>query len=77
MLKSEEKSLLVDVSSHEGFKVLMRVIDLLAADQERRVHTTPIQVGKETEVLYAKARAEGARRLQVSLLGELKKYRTK
>lgn len=77
ILKGDEKGLLVDLSTHEGFKVLIKTIDLIAQDQERQVAATKIQVGKEAEVLYAKARAEGARNLQNALVRVLTNLRKK
>lgn len=77
MLKLEEKEHLADLREHHSFRTLLKVIEDLAQEQERRVTSTQIQVGKEAEVLYAKARAEGARQLQAAFLRLFEKPRSK
>lgn len=68
MLNSEEKARLRELASHEGFRALVKAIEALVQDQERAANLAPISAGKEADVLYAKCRAEGARKLQAHLL---------
>lgn len=67
LLNGEEKARLLELREHEGFKVLLKAIDLLAQGQEREANAVRIEAGKEADVLYAKCRAEGARKLQAQL----------
>ena len=77
MLKLEQKSAIIEVSEHPGFRALMSIIEALVESQEQQTLATPLTAGKESEILYAKARAEGASKLHRDLMREVEKLRTK
>ena len=77
MLKLEQKSAVIEISEHPGFRAFFTMIEALVESQEQQTLATPLTAGRESEILYAKARAEGASKLHRDLLREVEKLRSK
>lgn len=70
-LNSEQRQDLREVLDHEGIKALLVLAESLVEDQERQVLTRILTQETEKDIVYGKARAEGARKLFTLLKGEL------
>lgn len=77
LLKGEEKSLIIELSEHPGFRALVNHMGALVQLQEKQLLDRPLMPGQEDELLYDKARVEGARRLVSDLKRSVEKLRTK
>ena len=64
--------LLEILSNGDAVKELFQEIERLVAAEERRVIALPIETTSDRDLVLAKARSEGARRLFVALQGRLK-----
>lgn len=72
----EQEALLSLLSNSDGWKVLLKVMDALVDDQERAVLRLIVE-GDATNLVHAKLRAEGARKLLNSCLDLKETYRKK
>lgn len=71
MLKGDQKSQVLDLMAQDSFKALTSFLEMLVKHQEDQVVKHRITPGKEAELHYLKAKAEGARSLQLMFLSEL------
>lgn len=71
-LTIEESELLEEILDSDGFKAFLKAADSLVSDQERAVLKASLDAG-EKQLVYAKLRAEGARKLH-SDLSQLKAF---
>lgn len=62
-LNEDETELYDDLIRHQGWKPLMKVVEVLRRDLDNRVLTYNLSEGPEG-LVYAKARAEGAKMLE-------------
>lgn len=72
MDKLEAKEALADLVRHPGVPALIKEIDRMVADIERRVLTTQLDPTNSQLILFDKARAEGAKKLSFQLVTFLK-----
>jgi hypothetical protein len=75
-LNGEEKLDLRELIGHPGLKACLKMMEACVEDMERRVITIPLKSEQNNELIFAKARAEGARQLAANmnlLLQELAK----
>jgi len=71
-LSFEEAEVLADFLVSDGFRALVKAVDALVSEQERAVLKTNLDAG-ERPLIYAKLRAEGARKLHADL-SQLKQF---
>lgn len=71
MLKGEQKSQVLDLVAQDSFKSLLVFLEMLVKHQEEQVVKHRITPGREAELHYLKAKAEGARALQTMFVSEI------
>lgn len=71
VLSQDEKELLVEITRHEGWKALLRAVEIESASIANKVLSYNLSEGAQG-LAYEKARAEGAQ-LLLSRLRALKK----
>ncbi len=76
-LTLEERQALFDLSTQPGFPILMKQLDILIAETEANVMAIDLKPGREVELAYGKARAEGAKRLRFALAKSIDSLRKK
>ena len=70
--QDQNEALLELLELSDGVSALMFVVENLVREQERDLLSLPLSKDTEQELIYRKGRAEGARKLYVSLLLALK-----
>jgi hypothetical protein len=68
MLKGEAKGRFIDLTEHPGFKDLLVVLETLERAQGEELLRTRLVAGKEAEIAYLKAKAEGAEKMRRDFL---------
>jgi predicted kinase len=69
-LTQDEREALAELLHSDGFPALLKELDALVADMERRVVAYNMDPpGADRELVLAKCRAEGARRLYTAAVG--------
>lgn len=63
LLNSDEKEALAEIIDQDGIKCLLKILEAQVANFEKDVLSVDIKPGREQELVVAKARSEGARRL--------------
>lgn len=66
LLSADERDAVADLVTHEGWSAFMKLVEGLVAEQEHEVIKLTIKDGVD-QVIHAKLRAEGARKLRHSI----------
>lgn len=73
-LTLEEQQDVMELTKHEGWRPLLKMLEMLVEKQERELVTMPLDADT-MPLLFCKARSEGARKLLVSIKAESEKWR--
>jgi hypothetical protein len=75
LLNEDERSALGETMESEGYKVVLKLIELCVANVESQIHAMRLQPGAENELILRKARAEGAREAMNKFMVTVEQHR--
>lgn len=76
-MTSEDKEALLELAQYSEWPALLRLLDVLAAEQESLVLKCSMDGTDDRSLIQKKLRAEGARKLQASLVSRIQSLKPK